>query len=105
MQITVKDGVQISNEAAEELRKHADMIECQCPNKLLDILEQVREFTDYTEGCIEKYPEDRETHRWLKSSAMNLDQLLSTTLIQLARFEGFINEDNEIVDRDKNGDS
>lgn len=99
MNITVEDGSQISEEAAAELKKHADMIECQCPNKLLDILEVVRDFRDYTDDCIEKYPEDRDTHKWLKSSAINLDQLLSTTLIQLARIEGFINENNEIVDR------
>lgn len=101
MQITVEDGAQISKEAASELRHHADMIECQCPNKLLDILEQVRQFTHYTEECIEKYPEDRDTHKWLKSSAMNIDQLLSTTLIQLARYEGFIDENNQIVERSK----
>jgi hypothetical protein len=101
MEITVEDGVQISEEAVEELRKHADMIECQCPNKLIDILDVVRDFTRYTEHCIDKYPEDRDTHKWLKSSAMNIDQLISTTLIQLARFEGFINENNEIIDRDK----
>lgn len=99
MNITVEDGLQISKEAVEELKKHADMIECQCPNKLIDILEFVREFTKYTEECIEKYPEDRDTHKWLKASAINLDQLLSTTVVQLARFEGFINENNEIVDR------
>ena len=93
------DGGQISVEAVNELRKHSDLIECQCPNKLLDILVTVRDFTRYTEDCIEKYPDDRDTHKWLKSSAINLDQLLSTTLIQLARFEGFINGDNEIVDR------
>ena len=99
MNITVEDGTQISEEAAEKLRKHADMIECQCPNKLLDILEVVRDFSRYTEHCIEKYPEDRDTHKWLKSSAINLDQLLSTTLIQLARLEGFIDENNQIVER------
>ncbi len=91
MKITVEDGLQISNEAAEELRRHADMIECQCPNKLLDILDVVRDFTRYTEDCIDKYPEDRDVHKWLKSSSINLDQLLSTTLVQLARYEGFIN--------------
>lgn len=99
MNILVEDGSQISEEAVKELRKHADMIECECPTKLMDILETVRDFTDYTTQCIEKYPEDRDTHKWLRSSSMNLDQLLSTTIIQLARFEGFINEDNEIVDR------
>lgn len=99
MNITVEDGVQISEEAVEELKKHADMIECECPAKLMQILEQVREFTKYTEQCIEKYPEDKATHKWLKSSSMNIDQLLSTTLVQLARYEGFINENNEIVER------
>ncbi len=100
MDITVEDGSQISEKAVEELKKHADMIECECPAKLMEILEQVREFTRYTEECIEKYPEDKTTHKWLKSSSMNIDQLLSTTLIQLARYEGFINEDNEIVERE-----
>lgn len=102
MNITVEDGLQISQEAANELKKHADMIECECPNKLLDILEVVRDFTAYTEDCIEKYPEDRDTHKWLKSSAINLDQLLSTTLIQLARYEGFIDANNQITDRKRN---
>ncbi len=101
MDITVEDGSQISEEAVEELKKHADMIECECPAKLMQILEQVRDFTKYTEQCIEKYPEDKATHKWLKSSSMNIDQLLSTTLIQLARYEGFINEDNEIVEREE----
>ncbi|WP_340104039.1 hypothetical protein [Rhodohalobacter sp. 8-1] len=99
MNITVKDGNQISEEAAKELQKHADMIECQCPNKLIDILRTVRDFIDYTDDCIEKYPEDRDTHKWLKSSAINIDQLLSTTIIQLARLEGFIDEDNRFVNR------
>lgn len=99
MQITVEDGNQISEDAVNELEKHADMIECQCPSKLIEILEKVREFTKYTDECIEKYPEDRDTHKWLKSSAINIDQLLSTTIIQLARFEGFIDEENKIVDR------
>jgi len=99
MNILVEDGNQISEEAVKKLREHADMIECECPTKLMEILDKVREFTEYTTECIEKYPEDRDTHKWLKSSSMNLDQLLSTTIVQLARFEGFINENNEIVDR------
>ncbi len=101
MKITVEDGSQISEEAVKELQKHADMIECECPARLIEILEEVRNFTNYTEQCIEKYPEDEATHRWLRSSSMNIDQLLSTTLIQLARYEGFINEHNEIVEREE----
>lgn len=100
MKITVKDGMQISEEAISELNKHADMIDCECPHKLIQILKVVREFEEYTDECIEKYPEDKDTHVWLKSSALNIDQLLSTTLIQLARIEGFIDENNEFIDRD-----
>jgi hypothetical protein len=100
MKITVEDGMQINDEAIAELQKHADMIDCECPHKLIEILNVVRGFEKYTDECIEKYPEDEDTHRWLKSSALNIDQLLSTTLIQLARIEGFINEENEFVDRD-----
>lgn len=99
MKITVEDGSQISKEAIEELQKHTDMIECQCPARLIQLLEMVRDFTDYTTECIDKYPDDEATHRWLRSSSLNIDQLLSTTLIQLARMEGFINEHNEIVKR------
>lgn len=99
MNITVTDGNQISPEAVRELEKHSDMIECECPKRLIDILMKIREFKEYTEECIDKYPEDRDTHKWLKSSAINIDQLLSTTIIQLARFEGFIDENNSIVDR------
>lgn len=102
MKITVEDGMQINDEAIAELKKHADMIDCECPHKLIEILNVVREFEEYTDECIEKYPDDEDTHKWLKSSALNIDQLLSTTLIQLARIEGFINEENEFVERDEN---
>lgn len=100
MKITVEDGMQINEDAIAELKKHADMIDCECPHKLIEILNVVRDFEKYTDECIEKYPDDKDTHLWLKSSALNIDQLLSTTLIQLARIEGFINEKNEFIDRD-----
>lgn len=99
MKITVEDGMQINKDAIAKLKKHADMIDCECPHKLIEILNVVRDFEKYTDECIEKYPEDKDTHLWLKSSALNIDQLISTTLIQLARIEGFINEKNEFIDR------
>ncbi|KAB8031010.1 hypothetical protein [Fluviispira multicolorata] len=44
-------------------------------------------------------PDDKKTHEWLTISANNLDRLLSSTLLQLARLEGFIDEDNNIKKR------
>lgn len=89
----------LTPEAMTELKKYADLIECECPTHLMGILAQVREFHDYTTECITKYPEDAATHRWLQKSAKNIDAMLSNTIIQLARIEGFINEENQFVPR------
>jgi hypothetical protein len=67
----------------------------------MDILEHVRKFEAYTSECIEKYPNDAKTHRWLKASAGNVDALISSTIVQLARMEGFINENNDFVPRNQ----
>ena len=93
-----EDG-RLTDETIDLLNKYSDMIECKCPEKLLQILLIVRDFKNYTESCIELYPNDTKVHIWLKSSADNLDRLLSATLLQLARMEGFINEENHLKPR------
>ena len=96
-----EDGNRLSSQSLVALNEHADMIECQCPSRLIDVLKQVRNFGEYTKSCIEKFPQDASTHEWLFQSAQNLDSLLSTTIAQLARYEGFIDENNDIVARRK----
>jgi hypothetical protein len=96
-----EEGNRLSTHALEQLSAHADMIQCECPTHLISILRQVRAFAAYTNDCIEKYPADAKTHKWLFSSAQNLDSLISSTIAQLARFEGFINEQNEFTERKK----
>ena len=92
-------GNRLTPSAIEELSKHADMVECECPTHLIAILAKVREFADYTNGCITRFPKDAKTHAWLLQSANNLDGLLSGTIAQLARFEGFIDANNEFTAR------
>lgn len=82
-----------------KLKENADMLECQCPTKLLEIIESINKFESYTDDCILKYPNDKTTHEWLKYSAININKLLSSTLLQLARLEGFLTEDNKIKKR------
>jgi glutaredoxin 2 len=101
MAVLELDGGRLSADSVEQLRVHSDLLPCQCPQKLLEILDTIRGFTDYTSDCIVKYPADAETHQWLRTAALNLDKLLCGTVMQLARMEGFINEANEIVSRDK----
>ncbi|BBH52562.1 hypothetical protein [Fluviispira sanaruensis] len=94
-----EDG-RLTDETVHLLSQNSDMIECKCPEKLLHILAVVRDFKSYTVNCIDLYPNDAKVHLWLKSSADNLDKLLSATLLQLARMEGFIDENNHIKSRD-----
>ncbi|WP_186645936.1 hypothetical protein [Fluviispira vulneris] len=94
-----EDG-RLTDDTVHLLNQYSDMIECKCPEKLLQILTEVRAFKNYTHSCIELYPDDAKVHHWLKSSADNLDKLLSATLLQLARMEGFIDENNVIKPRD-----
>lgn len=95
------DANKIKPESLNQLRLHVDMLDCECPTHLIAILDKVRAFTDYTTECIIRYPKDVETHKWLASSSQNLDSLLSATIAQLARYEGFVNDENEFVPRQR----
>ncbi len=88
----------LTKTGAEELVRRASVLACECPRHLITILEQVRAFQDYEQKCIARSPEDKETHEWLYLSARNLDQMLSATIVQLARLEGMIDERNEFAD-------
>lgn len=92
-------GGRLTARAVEILKLNSDMIECECPSKLLEILDMIRAFNSYTTECIIKYPADANTHKWLKTAAENLDSLLCNTVIQLARMEGFVDENNELTSR------
>ena len=100
MSIVTHDN-RLSENAVIELGAKSDMIECECPARLLAILKEVRDFAQYTEGCIAQYPNDAKTHQWLHGCAVNLDTLLSSTIAQLARFEGYIDQNNDIQTRKK----
>ncbi|MBC7467370.1 MAG: hypothetical protein H7256_15375 [Bdellovibrio sp.] len=93
------EGNRLTNEAILQLGEHTDMIECECPTHLIAILKKIRAFSEYSQTCIEKFPKDEKMHKWLLSASLNLDTLLSGTIGQLARHEGFINESNEFVAR------
>lgn len=83
--------------AQTEILKHASVLACECPKHLVDILARVREFQAYEQRCLHRSERDRETHEWLYQASLNLDQLLSATIVQLARLEGMVDGDNRIV--------
>lgn len=97
-------GGRLTENAVEILKMNSDMVECECPLKLIEILNMIRAFQSYSTECIVKYPADASTHKWLKTAAENLDTLLCSTVIQLARMEGFVNDQNELTARARSVD-
>lgn len=91
----------LTDDSVDTLRQHTDMLACQCPGKLLEILDSIRSFTDYSNSCIVQYPADAQTHVWLRTAAQNLDKLLCGTVMQLARMEGFVDDNNQLIPRAK----
>lgn len=88
----------ISSQALEVLKEKSSNVSCECPDHLIKILEAVKDFTTYQENCIIEKPSDELTHKWLKSTSINLEHLLSNTIVSLARMEGMLDENNEIID-------
>jgi hypothetical protein len=88
----------LTSYAEKAIVEKAAVLECECPRYLVDLLQDVRKFQIYEKNCATTSPKDQEVHNWLYQSAINLDQMLSATIIQLARMEGMINDENQIVE-------
>ena len=91
-----KDGL-ISDEAVELLKKRSPDVSCQCPSHLIDIFRSVQAFTEYQKNCLNAKPQDEQIHRWLEVTSVNLEHILSNSIVMLARMEGMIDENNDIV--------
>lgn len=92
------DDLQLLTEFAQkEIAMRASVLACECPHHLIDILVKIREFQNYELKCQNNSEKERATHEWLYQAAINVDQMLSATIIQLARLEGMIDDQNRIV--------
>lgn len=91
-----KRGI-LTPEAIREFEKRALHVSCECPEHLLNILQSVKNFTQYQENCLVEKPSDITTHEWLKSTSLNIEHLLSGTIVNLARMEGLLDEDNNFT--------
>lgn len=97
--LTDKTGI-ITSEALELLSKRAPDVSCECPGHLIQIYNKVKAFTEYQKNCLNVSPQDELIHKWLESTIINLEHILSNTIISLARMEGMIDHENQIVDDD-----
>lgn len=88
----------LTKEALDELKTKSRNVSCECPDHLIKLLESIQEFTEYQNNCIVEKPSDELTHNWLKSTSINLEHLVSNTIISLARMEGMIDDENNILE-------
>lgn len=91
------DGL-ISDEAIEILKRKAPDVSCQCPGHLIDIYRSIQAFTEYQKNCLNMKPQDELIHKWLESTSMNLEHILSNSILTLARLEGMIDDQNQITE-------
>lgn len=94
---------ELSDETLVEICRAAQVIACECPGYLARILRQVRVFRDYTSNCMEQFPNDIETHKWLAAKADEVENILVQTMIELMQKEKLI-DDACNIDLDKLSD-
>jgi hypothetical protein len=86
----------LSDENLISICEAIDALACQCPGYLVRLLREVKKFHRYTQGCIEKFPEETETHYWLMDRANTVEQLLSETIMELLQKEDLLDEHGQI---------
>jgi hypothetical protein len=70
-----------SDEQLQTICESADVIACECPARLVDLLRRVRQFRRYTgEDCLELVPDAAETHYWLSDQILQIEACLSEVL-------------------------
>lgn len=94
----------LTPEGKEIFKRVGKNTSCECPNHLVNLLEAAEKFTEYQKNCLIQKPQDEYLHTWLKATSMNIEHMISSTIITLARLEGLINEKNEFVGDDEIAD-
>lgn len=92
--------IQLTSEPSDELLRTiceaADVIACECPGYLVRLLRQARIFRNYTNSCIETFPEDEATHRWLSEQAKQWESSIYATICELMEREQLLERAGEV---------
>ncbi len=91
----------LTEDGKKVFKKIGKNTSCECPNHLMDLLDAAEKFTEYQTKCLIEKPQDEYIHNWLKSSSINIEHVISSTIITLARLEGFIDENNNFTGADE----
>jgi hypothetical protein len=79
---------EFSDEQLQTIRESADVVACECPARLVDLLCRIRRFRHYTrEDCLELVREAAETHYWLSDQILQIEPSLSQVLTEFMQRE------------------
>lgn len=90
----------LSDAQLQAICETANVIACECPAQLVDLLRKIREFRYYTLECIQIAPEETELHQWLGGEMIRVEALLSQTIVEMMRREDLLDEQQQL-DLDK----
>lgn len=86
-----------SDEQLQTICETADVIACECPAHLVDLLRRVRRFRRYTrEDCLELVPEEAETHYWLSDQVLQVETALAQILLEFMQREQLFDDRQQI---------
>jgi len=88
---------ELTDENLLEICRAAQVIACECPAYIARLLRQVRVFREYTNSCIEKFPADVETHQWLANRALEVEEILFRTMVELMKKEGLLDQHHNVL--------
>jgi hypothetical protein len=87
---------EFSDEQLIAICEAADVIACECPSYLVQLLKEVKEFRRYTTECGERFPDSADSHHWLSNRAAQFEKFLSQTIHEFFQKEHLMDENNQI---------
>ena len=86
-----------SDEQLQVICEAAQVIACECPAHLVDLVRRVRQFRRYTqEDCLVLVPAAAETHYWLSDQLLPLEAALAQVLRELLQREHLVDEQQQV---------
>lgn len=86
-----------SDEQLRVICEAANVIACECPAHLVDLLRRVRKFRRYTrEDCLMLVPEAAETHYWLSDQILQIEAALIQVLIEFMQREQLLDDRQQV---------
>lgn len=90
-----------SDKPLQTICELSNMIACECPAYLADLLRHVRRFRRYIQiDCLELVPEETGTHAWLSDQILQIEASLSLVLLEFME-RGQLLDDCQQVDSAK----